>query len=57
MDHLPIPHNLHKNIEFKLYQSGDMVYAHEAFLKAIHDNVAEFFRSSQNSKTRAVAQR
>jgi hypothetical protein len=27
-----------------------MVYAHEASLKAIHDNVAEFIRSSDNSK-------
>jgi carboxypeptidase C (cathepsin A) len=56
MDHLPIPLDLHKNIEFKFYQSGHMVYAHEASLKGIHDNVAEFIRSSQNSKTR-VAQR
>lgn len=52
MQHLPIPPDLYKNIEFKFYESGHMVYAHEASLKAIHDNVAEFIRSSDNSKTR-----
>jgi carboxypeptidase C (cathepsin A) len=52
MQHLPIPPDLKKNIEFKFYESGHMVYAHEASLKAIHDNVAEFIRSSDNSKTK-----
>jgi carboxypeptidase C (cathepsin A) len=52
MQHLPIPPDLQKNIEFKFYESGHMVYAHEASLKALHDNVAEFIRSSDNSKTR-----
>jgi carboxypeptidase C (cathepsin A) len=52
MQHLPIPPDLQKNIEFKFYESGHMVYAHEASLKAIHDNVAEFIRNSDNSKTR-----
>ena len=50
MQHLPIPLDLQKNIEFKFYESGHMVYAHEASLKAIHDNVAEFIRNSDNSK-------
>ncbi len=50
MQHLPIPPDLQKNIEFKFYESGHMVYAHEASLKAIHDNVAEFIRSSDNLK-------
>lgn len=57
MEHLPIPLDLHKNIEFKFYKSGHMVYAHEASLKEIHDNVAEFIRSSENSKNRGTAQR
>jgi carboxypeptidase C (cathepsin A) len=52
MQHLPIPPELQKNIEFKFYESGHMVYAHEASLKAIHDNVAEFIRSSDNSRTK-----
>jgi carboxypeptidase C (cathepsin A) len=40
--HLPIPGKLQGNIEFKFYESGHMVYAHEASLKEIHDNVADF---------------
>ena len=52
MEHLPIPPDLHKNIEFRFYESGHMVYAHEASLKAIHDNVTAFIRDSDNSKTK-----
>jgi carboxypeptidase C (cathepsin A) len=52
MQHLPIPPDLQKNIEFKFYESGHMVYAHEASLKAIHDNVADFILKSYNSKTK-----
>jgi len=52
MQHLPIPADLHKNIEFQFYDSGHMVYAHEASLKAIHDNVATFIRSSDNLKNK-----
>ncbi len=50
MQHLPIPQSLYKNIEFQFYESGHMVYAHEASLKAIHDNVAQFIRDSDNLK-------
>ncbi|HEX4047514.1 MAG TPA: peptidase S10 [Elusimicrobiota bacterium] len=42
MHHLPIPAQLQKNIEFRFYDSGHMVYAHEASLKKLHDNVADF---------------
>jgi len=52
MQHLPIPLSLQKNIEYKFYESGHMVYAHEASLKAIHDNVAVFIRSSDNLGTK-----
>jgi carboxypeptidase C (cathepsin A) len=48
MQHLPIPASLQKNIEFKFYESGHMVYAHEASLKALHDNVADFIRRTDN---------
>jgi carboxypeptidase C (cathepsin A) len=48
MRHLPISAALQKNIEFKFYESGHMVYAHEASLKALHDNVAEFIRHTDN---------
>jgi carboxypeptidase C (cathepsin A) len=44
MHHLPIPESLSSNIEFKFYQSGHMVYAREASLKEMHDNVADFIR-------------
>ena len=48
MRHLPIPASLQKNIEFKFYESGHMVYAHEASLKALHENVADFIRRTEN---------
>ncbi len=48
MSHLQIPAALQKNIDFKFYESGHMVYAHEASLKALHDNVAEFIRGTDN---------
>jgi carboxypeptidase C (cathepsin A) len=48
MQHLPIPASLQKNINFKFYESGHMVYAHEASLKALHDNVADFIRHTDN---------
>jgi carboxypeptidase C (cathepsin A) len=48
MHHLPIPANLQSNIEYHYYQSGHMVYAHEASLKELHDNVADFIRRTDN---------
>ncbi|HXJ88808.1 MAG TPA: peptidase S10 [Candidatus Binatia bacterium] len=52
MQHLPIPKDLQKNIEYEFYESGHMVYAHEASLKAIHDNVAAFILKSSNAKAK-----
>ena len=46
--HLPIPAALRANIEYKFYESGHMVYAHEASFKALHDNVADFIRRTAN---------
>jgi carboxypeptidase C (cathepsin A) len=48
MQHLPIPAKLQKNIEFKFYESGHMVYAHEASLKDLHNNVAAFIVGTTN---------
>ena len=48
MRHLPIPDNLRKNIEFRFYESGHMIYAHEPAAKALHDDVADFIRRSDN---------
>jgi carboxypeptidase C (cathepsin A) len=50
MQHLAIPAKLQKNIEFKFYESGHMVYAHEVSLKALHDNVAAFIQGTSNSR-------
>jgi carboxypeptidase C (cathepsin A) len=44
LQHLTIPAKLQSNISFKFYPSGHMIYANEAALKQLHDNVAEFIR-------------
>jgi carboxypeptidase C (cathepsin A) len=51
MHHLPIPENLQGNIEYKFYDSGHMVYAKDASLKQLHDNVAGFIRRTANMGT------
>jgi carboxypeptidase C (cathepsin A) len=48
MQHLPMPAKLQANIEYKFYDSGHMVYAHESSLKALHDNVSAFIKGSAN---------
>ncbi|OJU10692.1 MAG: peptidase S10 [Alphaproteobacteria bacterium 64-11] len=48
MHHLPIPDKLQSNIEYRYYQSGHMVYAHEESLKKLHDNVADFINRTDN---------
>jgi carboxypeptidase C (cathepsin A) len=52
MQHLQIPAGLQKNIEFKFYESGHMVYAHEASLKDLHANVAAFILSTGSAKAK-----
>ncbi|HVM94694.1 MAG TPA: hypothetical protein VMT67_17860 [Terriglobales bacterium] len=52
MQHLPIPMDLQKNIEYQFYESGHMVYAHEASLKAIHANVADFIVRSSGGRAK-----
>jgi carboxypeptidase C (cathepsin A) len=49
MRHLQIPPNLQKNIDYKFYESGHMVYAHEASLKELHKNVAAFIQATEGS--------
>jgi len=48
MRHLQIPAKLQSNIEYHYYESGHMVYANEASLKQLHDNVAAFIRRNSN---------
>jgi carboxypeptidase C (cathepsin A) len=50
MRHLPIPKTLTGNIEIRQYESGHMVYAHEAALKQLHDNAADFIRRTDNQR-------
>jgi len=50
MHHLQIPRSLQGNIEYRYYESGHMVYAHEQALKQLHDNVADFIRRTDNVK-------
>ena len=49
MHHLPIPQNLTKNIEYDYYNSGHMVYVRDESLHKLHDNVAAFIRSTENT--------
>ena len=44
MHHLPMPAKLQANIEYHFYDSGHMVYAKDASLKLLHENVADFIR-------------
>lgn len=48
MKHLPISNDLQKNIEYKQYRSGHMVYVDPAALQLLHDNVADFIRRTDN---------
>jgi carboxypeptidase C (cathepsin A) len=47
--HLPIPASLTGNIEYDWYEAGHMVYVHEESLHKLHDKVAAFIRSSENT--------
>lgn len=49
MHHLPIPQSLQANIEYRFYESGHMVYAKDASLRQLHDNVADFIRRTSNA--------
>ena len=46
MNHLQIPARLRDNISYRYYQSGHMVYAHQESLKALHDDVADFIKTT-----------
>jgi carboxypeptidase C (cathepsin A) len=52
MHHLPIPATLQNNIQYRYYESGHMVYAHQASLEAIHKDVAAFVASTQAASQR-----
>lgn len=50
MHHLPIPDSLQANIDYRYYPSGHMVYANEASLKALHDDVARFINATHPAR-------
>jgi len=52
MQHLDIPAKLRHNIEYHYYPSGHVVYAHQASLKAIHDDVARLIQANGSIKTK-----
>ena len=49
MKHLQIPDALQANISYHYYASGHMVYANDAALKAMHDDVAAFISKTSNT--------
>ena len=48
MRQLPVPAKLLGNVEFKYYTSGHMVYVDQPAARALHDNVADFIRRTDN---------
>ena len=50
MKHLPIRADLQKNIEYKFFPTGHMVYLNEQALKDLHDRTAAFIQASQNGQ-------
>jgi len=50
MKHLPIPASLTKNIEYKFFPTGHMVYVNPDALHGLHDRTAEFIRENQSGQ-------
>ena len=48
LHHLPIPPILQRNIEYRYYRSGHMIYVHRPALKQLHDQVAAFIRRTDD---------
>ncbi|MES2393406.1 MAG: peptidase S10, partial [Acidobacteriota bacterium] len=49
MKHLPIPAELVKNIEYKFFPTGHMVYVNEDALHGLHDRTAAFIKENENA--------
>ena len=47
MKHLPMPVSLQKNIEYKFFPTGHMVYVNEEALHGLHDRTAAFIQQSE----------
>ncbi len=50
MKHLPMPMSLQKNIEYKFFPTGHMVYINEDALHGLHDRTAAFIKESENGQ-------
>ena len=50
MKHLPIPVSLNKNIEYKFFPTGHMVYVNEEALKGLHERTAAFIRENETGQ-------
>ena len=50
MHHLQIPNSLQKNISYKYYQAGHMIYVNEGILKQFHEDVAAFIKGTEAAK-------
>jgi carboxypeptidase C (cathepsin A) len=47
MKHLPLPTSLQKNIEYKFFPTGHMVYVNEEALHGLHDRTAAFIKENE----------
>jgi len=50
MKHLPMPTSLQKNISYKFFETGHMVYVNEDALHGLHDTVAAFIHASEKGQ-------
>ncbi len=50
MKHLPMPVDLQKNIEYKFFPTGHMVYVNEQALHDLHDRTAAFIQESERGQ-------
>ena len=48
--HLQIPESLQKNISYRFFQTGHMVYITTPALKALHDETANFIHNTENGE-------
>ncbi|WP_158820980.1 S10 family peptidase [Granulicella sp. S156] len=50
MKHLPLPASLQKNIEYKFFPTGHMVYVNEEALHGLHDRTAAFIKENEGGQ-------
>ena len=50
MKHLPLPAALQKNIEYKFFPTGHMVYVNEDALHGLHDRTAAFIKENEGGQ-------